>query len=114
MYRNGTRRYFSQIYDRDSAHDDSANYEPAEDGRAWDDTEGGLHRNHQDCSRRSAYPEKTEIMNGSRHVRILSGAAFFLLVPFFISSCSNAPQDRFQGYVECEFVYVASPLAGQL
>src|SRR5438045_8785716 len=53
-------------------------------------------------------------MNGSRHVRILSGAAFFLLVPFFISSCSNAPQDRFQGYVEGEFVYVASPLAGQL
>src|SRR5205809_7556771 len=53
-------------------------------------------------------------MNASRLVRILSGAAFLLLVPFFIGSCSNAPQDRFQGYVEGEFVYGASPLAGQL
>src|SRR5438094_3855151 len=53
-------------------------------------------------------------MNVSRLVRTLSGAVFLLLVPFFISSCSNAPQDRFQGYVEGEFVYVASPLAGQL
>ena len=53
-------------------------------------------------------------MNASRLVRLLSGAAFLLLVPFFIGSCSNAPQDRFQGYVEGEFVYVASPLAGQL
>src|SRR5947207_16249 len=53
-------------------------------------------------------------MNAFRLVRILSGAAFLLLVPFFIGSCSDAPQDRFQGYVEGEFVYVASPLAGQL
>jgi HlyD family secretion protein len=53
-------------------------------------------------------------MNASRLVRTFSGAAFLLLVPFFISSCSNAPQERFQGYVEGEFVYVASPLAGQL
>jgi HlyD family secretion protein len=53
-------------------------------------------------------------MNVSRLVRTFSGAAFLLLVPFFISSCSNAPQERFQGYVEGEFVYVASPLAGQL
>ncbi len=53
-------------------------------------------------------------MNASRLVRTLSGASFLSLVPFFITSCSNAPQDRFQGYVEGEFVYVASPLAGQL
>jgi HlyD family secretion protein len=53
-------------------------------------------------------------MNASRLLRILPGTAFFLLVSFFVSSCSNAPQDRFQGYVEGEFVYVASPLAGQL
>jgi HlyD family secretion protein len=53
-------------------------------------------------------------MNASCFVRTLSGAAFLLLVPCFISSCSNAPRDRFQGYVEGEFVYVASPLAGQL
>ena len=30
------------------------------------------------------------------------------------SSCSDPSPDRFQGYVEGEFVYVASPLAGQL
>src|SRR2546430_8545001 len=28
--------------------------------------------------------------------------------------CSDPKKDRFQGYVEGEFVYVASPLAGQL
>lgn len=31
-----------------------------------------------------------------------------------VASCSNRSPDRFQGYVEGEFVYVASPLAGQL
>jgi HlyD family secretion protein len=53
-------------------------------------------------------------MNASRIGRTLSGAAFLLLAPFFISSCSSPPQDHFQGYVEGEFVYIASPLAGQL
>ena len=33
---------------------------------------------------------------------------------FLFASCSDQPQDRFQGYVEGEFVYVASPIAGQL
>src|SRR5437870_6873472 len=32
----------------------------------------------------------------------------------FLNGCSDPSQDRFQGYVEGEFVYVASPLAGQL
>jgi HlyD family secretion protein len=31
-----------------------------------------------------------------------------------LHGCSKAPADRVQGYVEGEFVYVASPLAGQL
>ena len=31
-----------------------------------------------------------------------------------LAGCSNQSQDQFQGYVEGEFVYVASPLAGQL
>jgi HlyD family secretion protein len=31
-----------------------------------------------------------------------------------LGSCSDPPKNRFQGYVEGEFVYVASPLAGQL
>ena len=33
---------------------------------------------------------------------------------FAIASCHDPANDRFQGYVEGEFVYVASPLAGQL
>src|SRR5438046_8224416 len=53
-------------------------------------------------------------MNASRLVQALSGAVCLSLAVFFDSSCSNAPQNRFQGYVEGEFVYVASPLAGQL
>src|SRR5437763_16561604 len=114
MHRNGPQRYSSQTHDRDSAHDDSGNYEPPEDGGAWDDTEGGLHRNHQGRSRRGAYPERTEIMNASRLIHTSSSVVCLSLALFFISSCSNAPQDRFQGYVEGEFVYVASPLAGQL
>lgn len=31
-----------------------------------------------------------------------------------VGSCSKPPDNRFQGYVEGEFVYVASPLAGTL
>jgi HlyD family secretion protein len=52
-------------------------------------------------------------MNASRLVHILSSAVCLSLALFF-GGCSDSPQDRFQGYVEGEFVYVASPLAGQL
>jgi HlyD family secretion protein len=37
-----------------------------------------------------------------------------ILALFVMASCRDRPNDRFQGYVEGEFVYVASPLAGQL
>jgi HlyD family secretion protein len=40
--------------------------------------------------------------------------AVSLGIAAFLSSCSDPSTDRFQGYVEGEFVYVASPLAGQL
>ena len=53
-------------------------------------------------------------MNASRLVQTLVSAVGLSLALLFISSCSDSPQDRFQGYVEGEFVYVASPLAGQL
>ena len=53
-------------------------------------------------------------MNSSRLVHIFSSAVHVSLVLFLISSCSSRDQNRFQGYVEGEFVYVASPLAGQL
>lgn len=33
---------------------------------------------------------------------------------FLLASCRDVPTNRFQGYVEGEFVYVASPLAGTL
>jgi len=37
-----------------------------------------------------------------------------LVVLGALASCSSQPPNRVQGYVEGEFVYVASPLAGQL
>src|ERR1700730_3443675 len=37
-----------------------------------------------------------------------------ILALFVMPGCRDRPNDRFQGYVEGEFVYVASPLAGQL
>src|SRR6266705_3290987 len=46
--------------------------------------------------------------------RQLMRAAEALLLLLFLGSCSDPPKNRFQGYVEGEFVYVASPLAGQL
>ncbi len=41
-------------------------------------------------------------------------AAGALILLLLVGSCSDPPKNRFQGYVEGEFVYVASPLAGQL
>jgi HlyD family secretion protein len=42
------------------------------------------------------------------------GAAGALALLLLFAGCSDPPKDRFQGYVEGEFVYVASPLSGQL
>jgi HlyD family secretion protein len=53
-------------------------------------------------------------MNASRLVQALVSTVCISLGILFIGGCSNSPPDRFQGYVEGEFVYVASPLAGQL
>src|SRR5947208_17178680 len=47
---------------------------------------------------------------GRRLIRA-TGALLLLLL---IGSCSDPPKNRFQGYVEGEFVYVSSPLAGAL
>ena len=41
-------------------------------------------------------------------------AAGFALAAIFISGCSEQPANTFQGYIEGEYVYVASPLAGTL
>jgi len=46
--------------------------------------------------------------------RQLMRAAGALILLLLVGSCSDPPKNRFQGYVEGEFVYVASPLAGQL
>lgn len=46
--------------------------------------------------------------------RQLIRATWSMALVLFVAGCSNRSQDRFQGYVEGEFVYVASPLAGQL
>ena len=55
-------------------------------------------------------------MNAFRFVqdRQLMRAAGALTLLLLVSSCSEPPKSRFQGYVEGEFVYVASPLAGTL
>jgi HlyD family secretion protein len=37
-----------------------------------------------------------------------------LACPLVLSACDRTPRDQIQGYVEGEFVYVASPLAGKL
>src|SRR5882724_8242826 len=46
--------------------------------------------------------------------RQLLRTAGVLMMLLIVGSCSDPPQNRFQGYVEGEFVYVASPLAGAL
>src|SRR5215813_4387221 len=43
-----------------------------------------------------------------------SGGVILLLMALWITGCSDRPNNTFQGYVEGEFVYVASPLAGTL
>jgi len=43
---------------------------------------------------------------------VCAAGALALLLSF--AGCSDRSKDRFQGYVEGEFVYVTSPLAGQL
>src|SRR6266568_3693263 len=48
------------------------------------------------------------------HDRQLMRAAAALILLFLLGSCSYPPKNRFQGYVEGEFVYVASPLSGTL
>ena len=49
------------------------------------------------------------------HWQRISSLAISLVLVVFLSSCGGDPStDRFQGYVEGEFVYVASPLGGQL
>jgi HlyD family secretion protein len=44
---------------------------------------------------------------------VLRGAAVPLML-LFVAGCGGSPTDRYQGYVEAEFVYVASQLAGPL
>jgi HlyD family secretion protein len=63
------------------------------------------------CVRHDRQPRNDR---GSRIHSELFRVAALLAVPLLLAACSHRPQDRFQGYVEGEFVYVASPLAGQL
>lgn len=49
-----------------------------------------------------------------RKFQLIRSTAISLVTAVVLSSCGDPSPDRFQGYVEGEFVYVASPLAGQL
>jgi HlyD family secretion protein len=55
-------------------------------------------------------------MTGSKAIfkKVLFGTAAGLAALWLLTGCSRQDPDRVQGYVEGEFVYVASPLAGQL
>ena len=48
-----------------------------------------------------------------KETHILMLGAFALAAAFF-AGCSGGSRDEFQGYVEGEFVYIASPLGGAL
>src|SRR5436853_5763785 len=48
-----------------------------------------------------------------QHRRLMRAAGALMLL-LLLGSCSDPPKNRFQGYVEGEFVYVASPLAGTI
>src|SRR6266550_3529162 len=114
--RNGAQGCAGKAHHRNFAGDGSVDHEPAEDGRARNDAEGRLRRNFENRSRRRAHHERTESMSAffvEQH-RQLIRATWSIALVLFLAGCSNRPQDRFQGYVEGEFVYVASPLAGQL
>src|SRR5258705_5705590 len=50
----------------------------------------------------------------ARNVRTFAALAKFLTIAVFATSCTRPDSGRHQGYVEGEFVYVASPLAGEL
>ena len=55
-------------------------------------------------------------MIGSKQTpqRVLFYIGCALVVLVTLASCSSHPSNRVQGYVEGEFIYVASPFAGQL
>src|SRR5262249_29283226 len=113
---NGAKRRSGQAHRRNFAGHGSGDHESAEDGRARDDAERGLLWNSQDCSRRRAYAKRKGNVKPFNFVQDqqLVRATGALIVLLLVGSCSDPPRNRFQGYVEGEFVYVASPLAGQL
>ena len=55
--------------------------------------------------------KKAEIFRRARRC-LFPPAAFFLLPFLLVPGCSPRVSNRFQGYVEGEYVYVSSPLAG--
>lgn len=59
--------------------------------------------------------KNVETVRGAGREPLLFLQSAFCLLPFLLlSGCSPQPPNQFQGYVEGEYVYVASPLAGTL
>jgi HlyD family secretion protein len=57
---------------------------------------------------------KTSAAHEHQRISRLNILCFLLLLAFLINSCSQTPQDYFQGYIEGEYVLVASPIGGRL
>ncbi len=78
--------------------------------------ENGLHRHHRDLPRRSRHWKGKEKMRraSTRLVDCLRHPFFTLCALCLFAGCQRAQRDVMQGYIEGEFVYVASPLGGEL
>ncbi|MHC1730074.1 MAG: HlyD family secretion protein [Syntrophobacteraceae bacterium] len=54
------------------------------------------------------------ISSGTAFKRVLSGISAIVVLALVFTGCSRPASNQYQGYVEGEFVYVSSPLAGTL
>jgi HlyD family secretion protein len=63
---------------------------------------------------RNLQSKRTELICAAPRRKRFLHSAFYLLPFLFVAGCSMRSSNRFQGYIEGEYVYVASPLGGAL